>query len=141
MSCLLPDPLKPAPRLQSCKRSSLSHHSFVFEGREVRVCTVLFLLLLLSRFSRVQLCATPETAAHQVPLSLGFSRQEHWSGLLFLQFVFFENRFLYASFEFSSLPGSLSVPDGCLSPLGGGQSLHRRGWPGWRRAGEALPLS
>ena len=39
------------------------------------------LLLLLSRFSRVQLCATPWTAAHQAPPSLGFSRQEHWSGL------------------------------------------------------------
>ena len=43
----------------------------------------LLLLLLLSRFSCVQLCATPETAAHQAPLSLGFSRQEHWSGLPF----------------------------------------------------------
>ena len=41
------------------------------------------LLLLLSRFSRVQLCATPQTAAHQAPLSLGFSRQEYWSGLPF----------------------------------------------------------
>ena len=41
------------------------------------------LLLLLSRFSRVRLCATPEMAAHQAPLSLGFSRQEHWSGLPF----------------------------------------------------------
>ena len=39
------------------------------------------LLLLLSRFSRVRLCAIPETAAHQAPPSLGFSRQEHWSGL------------------------------------------------------------
>ena len=39
------------------------------------------LLLLLSRFSRVRLCATPETAAHQAPPSLGFSKQEHWSGL------------------------------------------------------------
>ena len=27
--------------------------------------------------------ATPETAAHQTPPSLGFSRQEHWSGLPF----------------------------------------------------------
>ena len=43
----------------------------------------LLLLLLLSRFSRVRLCATPQTAAHQAPLSLGFSRQEHWSGLPF----------------------------------------------------------
>ena len=37
----------------------------------------------LSHFSHVWLCATPETAAHQAPLSLGFSRQEHWSGLPF----------------------------------------------------------
>ena len=35
------------------------------------------LLLLLSRFSRVRLCVTPQTAAHQAPPSLGFSRQEH----------------------------------------------------------------
>ena len=41
------------------------------------------LLLLLSHFSHVRLCATPETAAHQAPLSLGFPRQEHWSGLPF----------------------------------------------------------
>ena len=41
------------------------------------------LLLLLSHFSRVQLCATPQTAPHQAPRSLGFSRQEHWSGLPF----------------------------------------------------------
>ena len=41
------------------------------------------LLLLLSRFSHVWLCATPKTAAHQAPPSLGFSRQEHWSGLPF----------------------------------------------------------
>ena len=41
------------------------------------------LLLLLSHFSRVRLCATPEMAAYQALLSLGFSRQEHWSGLPF----------------------------------------------------------
>ena len=46
------------------------------------VC-MLLLLLLLGRFSRVQLCATPETAAHKAPPSLGFSRKEHWSGLPF----------------------------------------------------------
>ena len=33
--------------------------------------------------SRVRLFATPWTAAHQAPLSMGFSRQEHWSGLPF----------------------------------------------------------
>ena len=44
---------------------------------------LLLLLLLLSHISRVRLCATPEMAAHQAPPSLGFSRQEHWSGLPF----------------------------------------------------------
>ena len=39
--------------------------------------------MLLSRFGHVPLCATPETAAHQSPPSLGFSRQEHWSALPF----------------------------------------------------------
>ena len=48
-----------------------------------RCSTSLLLLLLLSRFSRVRLCATPQMAAHQGPPSLGFSRQEHWSGLPF----------------------------------------------------------
>ena len=33
--------------------------------------------------SRVWLFATPWTVAHQAPLSLGFSRQEYWSGLPF----------------------------------------------------------
>ena len=40
-------------------------------------------LLLLSHFSCVRLCATPLTAAHQASPSMGFSRQEHWSGLPF----------------------------------------------------------
>ena len=44
---------------------------------------MLLLLLLLSHFSRVLLSATPLTAAQQAPPSLGFSRQEHWSGLPF----------------------------------------------------------
>ena len=44
---------------------------------------LLLLLLLLSRFSHVRLCVTPETAAHQAPPSLSFSSQEHWSGLPF----------------------------------------------------------
>ena len=55
------------------------HHQHLMEKRFL----LLLLLLLLSRFSRVRLCVTPETAAHQAPLSLGFSRQEHWSGLPF----------------------------------------------------------
>ena len=42
-----------------------------------------YTLLLLSHVSRVRLCATPQTAAHQAPLSLGLSRREYWSGLPF----------------------------------------------------------
>ena len=45
---------------------------------------MLLLLLLLSCFSHARLCETPEMAAHQAPLSLGFSRQEYWSGCHFL---------------------------------------------------------
>ena len=36
-----------------------------------------------SHFSCVQLFATLWTIAHQTPLSMGFSRQEYWSGLPF----------------------------------------------------------
>ena len=50
----------------------------------IKICFILPLLLpLLSHFSRVRLCATPQMAAHQAPPSLGFSRQERWSGLPF----------------------------------------------------------
>ena len=52
-------------------------------GRHFIIWTTREALLLLSSFSRVQLCATPETAAHQAPPSLGFSRQEQWSRLPF----------------------------------------------------------
>ena len=38
---------------------------------------------LLSRFSCVWLFATPWTVACQAPLSMGFPRQEYWSGLPF----------------------------------------------------------
>ena len=39
-------------------------------------------MCILSYFSHVQLFATPWPVAHQAPLSMGFSRQENWSGLL-----------------------------------------------------------
>ena len=40
-------------------------------------------MCVLSCFSRVRLFVTPWTVAHQAPLSVGFSRQEYWSGLPF----------------------------------------------------------
>ena len=54
---------------------------FLHSVGEIISCVLL--LMLRSHFSGVQLCVTPETAAHQDPPSLGFSRQEHWSGLPF----------------------------------------------------------
>ena len=51
---------------------------------KISASKILFtMLLLLSRFSRVRLCATPEMAAHHALPSQGFSRKEHWSGLPF----------------------------------------------------------
>ena len=37
-------------------------------------------MCMLSRFSRVRLSATPWTVVCQASLSMGFSRQEYWSG-------------------------------------------------------------
>ena len=42
---------------------------------------LIYSVCVLSRFSRGLLFATPWTVAHQAPLSVGFSRQEYWSGL------------------------------------------------------------
>ena len=64
-------------RLSKAQNASCFSHSEFPQG------TLLLLLLLLSRFSRVRLCVIPQTAAHQALLSLGFSRQEQWSGLPF----------------------------------------------------------
>ena len=48
-----------------------------------RYYSIFWLLLLPSHFSHVRLYATPQTVTHQAPPSLGFSMQEHWSGLPF----------------------------------------------------------
>ena len=42
-----------------------------------------FINSIVKSLSRVQLCATPWTVAHQAPPSMGFSRQEYWNGLSF----------------------------------------------------------
>ena len=69
----------------SFRGSSSPITSWQIDGETVETVAdiILLLLLLLSRFSHVWLCATPETAAHQAPQSLGFFTQEHWSGLPF----------------------------------------------------------
>ena len=74
------------------------------------------MLLLLSRFSRVRLCATPEMAAHQAPPSLGFSSQEHWSGLQLLQCMKVKSQS-----EVTQSCLTLSDPMDCSLP---GSSIH-----------------
>ena len=75
----------------------------------------LLLLLLLSSVSRVRLCATPQTAAHQAPLSLGFSREEHWSGLPFPSPMY------ESESEVAQSCPTLSDPMDCSLP---GSSIH-----------------
>ena len=70
------------PGLLHCRQILyyLSHQgSPIFSPYTYSYCRLL--LLLLSRFSRVWLLATPRTATHQAPPSMGFSRQEYWSGV------------------------------------------------------------
>ena len=55
--------------------------TFRFQAKVSFLLFSMLLLLLPSCFSCVRLCVTPEMAAHQAPPSMGFSRQEHWSGL------------------------------------------------------------
>ena len=69
--------LKSLLQHHSSQASILWHSAFFI----VQLSHPYMLLLLPSCFSRVRLCATPQTAAHQAPPSLGFSRQEYWSGL------------------------------------------------------------
>ena len=81
MDCMQPARLL-CPRNSSGKNTEVDFHAlllgiFLTQGSNPHFLRLL--LLLLSRFSRVRLCAIPQRAAHQAPLSLGFSRQEHWS--------------------------------------------------------------
>ena len=91
--------------LSTCPRYSIWHR------------VQLLLLLLLSCCSRVRLCATPETAAHQAPPSLGFSRQEHWSGLPFPSPMHESEKWKWSL----SVVSTLSDPMDCSLP---GSSVH-----------------
>ena len=59
------------------------HPGFTDEDPEApsRVVCHCYCAYVLSRFSHVPLFATVWTVARQAPLSMGFSRQEYWSGL------------------------------------------------------------
>ena len=78
LSCPPPGDL-PNPRTKPMPLTSPALASRLFTTRATWEDPML--LLLLSCFSRVWLVETPWTAAYQAPLSMGFSRQEYWSGL------------------------------------------------------------
>ena len=70
--------------VNSCLSVAMLRVCWSTNERWRRTCSVCaWLLLLLSHASRVRPCATPWTAAHQAPPSLGVSRQEHWRGVPF----------------------------------------------------------
>ena len=77
----------------------------------------LLLLLLLSCISRVRLSAAPQTAAHQAPPSLGFSRQEHGVGCHFL----LQCRKVKSESEVAQSCPTLRDPMDCSPP---GSSVH-----------------
>ena len=76
---------------EKCEFTENTHLSrFQFEGVSTRhppplsSISLLVCVCVFSHFSYVQLFATLCTVPHQVPLSMGFSRQEYWNALLCL---------------------------------------------------------
>ena len=84
--------------------------------------------------SRVQLLATPWTAAYQAPPSMGFSRQEYWSGVPLSsscpKLALFRADFsLPLSFSFSFLTSSyVSLEDYEPEPVLGFKTLFLSSW-------------
>ena len=73
-ACSLPSPQSAVP----CIHQLLNKHV-----SQKRMSWLLPVLMCVSSLSRVRLSVTPWTVALQAPLSVGFSRQEYWSGLPF----------------------------------------------------------
>ena len=67
-----------------CKKSNeICIDSTLYFCIQTWVSPLEYLCVHTQSFSRVWLSATPWTIPHQAPLSMGFSRQEYWSGLPF----------------------------------------------------------
>ena len=58
-----------------------SHLAVGFHETRVEATSLLKVKVKVKLLSRVRPLATPWTAAHQAPPSMGFSRQEYWSVL------------------------------------------------------------
>ena len=68
----------PSPSLPAF---NLSQHQSLFPASVSLTVISKFRMCLLSRFSHVQLFVTLWMVAGQAPVSMGYSRQEYWSGL------------------------------------------------------------
>ena len=77
----------PSPTPGACSNSGPSsqwcHPTISFSVIHFFPCLQSFLVSKVKSLSRVRLFVTPWTVAYQAPLSMGFSRQEYWSGLPF----------------------------------------------------------
>ena len=72
-------------RFQSFEREEIGY-GFLNKGKEyiyTHTHTYIHTHIKARVLSHIQLFVTPWTVAHQGPLSMGLSQQEHWSGLLF----------------------------------------------------------
>ena len=92
-------------------------------------------LLLLSCFCCVRLCVTPQTAAHQAPTSLGFSRQEHWSGLPFPS-PMHERK---SESEVTQSCSTLSDPMDCSPPDSSVHGIFQARVPEWVSSSALIP--
>ena len=63
--------------------TGLTDFTFTFYSTFTEPEPVILSVSEVKSLSRVRLFVTPWTVAHQAPLSMGFSRQEYWSGLPF----------------------------------------------------------
>ena len=73
---------KELSRLQSMRLQRV-RHDWATKQQERYIYSTLDVKVEVRSLSHVRLSVTPRTVAHQAPLSMGFSRQEYWSGLLF----------------------------------------------------------
>ena len=82
MDCIVHGVPKSRTRLSAFHFQEMRHAVLVSgvqrseSGTHIHVCA-----RVPSCFSHVRLFVTPWTVSHQAPLSMGFSRQESWSGL------------------------------------------------------------
>ena len=81
--CRVDDAIQPSYPLPSpsLPAFNLSQHQSLFPASVSLTVISKFRMCLLSRFSHVQLFVTLWMVAGQAPVSMGYSRQEYWSGL------------------------------------------------------------